>query len=269
MIIINLTGGLGNQMFQYAFGRYLSIKHKTNLKYHFTNALFNTQRNFNLDVFNIEAANVSSQDLKKYGIIQDKLVNRILYLLDERYNIQFNHNIITQPFPHSFDSLLRAIPDNRYIQGYFADERYFKGIEDILKKEFTPRKNVTNQNLNIIKQMQKTNSISIHVRRTDYLTHNSYNSQFIGLDYYTRAVKQIIDSVKNPTFFIFSDDMNWCRLNFKDLKNAYFVENNRGLDSYLDMILMSNCKHNINANSTFSEWGSWLNGNHNKIVIRP
>src|SRR3989338_4606719 len=140
MIIINLTGGLGNQMFQYAFGRYLALKNKTELKYHFTNALFNTQRKFELDVFNIQATKATSEDLQKSGIIQNHVINRIQYLIDERLGIQFNKYIVTQRYPHTFNANYLAIKDNSYIQGYFADERYFKSIENIIRKEFTPKK---------------------------------------------------------------------------------------------------------------------------------
>lgn len=268
MIIVNLTGGLGNQMFQYVFGRYLSIKHKTLLKYHFTNALFNTQRRFELDVFNIKTAEASSEDLQKFGIIQNRVLNRLFYLFDERCGIQFNKHIMTQRYPYTFNSNYLTIKDNSYIQGYWADERYFKNIENIIRKEFTPKEKLDEKNQKILEKIQKTNSVSIHVRRGDYVT-NKTGPKFIGLDYYKNATKNIEKKVKNSVFFVFSDDIPWCKKNLDQFFNdAHYINYNTEKNSYKDLILMSACKHNIIANSSFSWWGGWLNINLNKIVIK-
>lgn len=272
MIIINLTGGLGNQMFQYAFGRYLSIKHKTNLKYHYTNALFNTQRSFALGVFNIQATEATSDDLRKVGVIQNRYINRVLYLLDERYKIQLNKNIITQHPPYEFAESVRDIPNNRYVQGFFTDERFFKGVEENIRKEFTPKKPLDEKNKNIIEEIKKVNSVSVHVRRGDYVT-NKANAQslgFLGLEYYKKAINKIKDTVHNPYFYVFSDDIDWCKLNLTSFaKNIKFINHNTGANSYKDLLLMSACKHCVIANSTFSWWGGWLNKNTNKICIKP
>lgn len=270
MIIINLTGGLGNQMFQYAFGRYLALKNKTELKYHFTNALFNTQRKFELDVFNIQATEAASEDLQKFGIIQNRVLNRLLYLFDERYGIQFNKHIITQRHPYTFNSSYLAIKDNSYIQGYFADEQYLKEIENIIRKEFTLKKKLDERNKKILKQIQNTVSVSIHVRRTDYITNKTNIPKFIGLDYYVNSIKKIKKLVSDPIFFVFSDDIPWCKKNLDKLSdNIRYINHNTGKNSYKDLVLMGNCKHNIIANSSFSWWAGWLNNSKNKIVIKP
>lgn len=268
MIIVNLTGGLGNQMFQYAFGRTIAVRHNTILKLHFTNALFNTKRSFELDVFNILATIATQEDLKKFGIVQNQVINRVLYLLDERYGVQFNARIITQKYPYGFDPRYLKIKDNSYIQGYWADERYFKEIDDVIRSEFTPKKKLDEKNQNILNHIQKSNSVSIHVRRGDYVT-NKANARafgFLGLDYYVGAINKIKKSVSNPIFFVFSDDIPWCKANLSSLsEDIYYIDHNKGKDSYKDMLLMSACKHNIIANSTFSWWGKWLNKNSNSI----
>jgi len=269
MIIINLTGGLGNQMFQYAFGRYLSIKHKTELKYHFTNALFNTQRGFALDIFNIQATEATRKDLEMFGIMQNIYFNRILYLLDDRYHIQFNSHIVTDRFPYTFNGLFRNTSNNAYLQGYWADERYFEGIEKFLHEDFTLKDKLDVMNQKIIEQMKKTNSVSIHVRRGDYITNKANIPKFLGASYYLDAIKKIEKKEENPFYFIFSDDIAWCRKQFTQLNNVLFVSHNTGINSYKDMILMSNCKHNIIANSTFSLWGAWINSNKNKLITKP
>ena len=269
MIIINLTGGLGNQMFQYAFGRALAQKYKTDLKLHFTNALFNIQRSYELDVFNISASMATKEDLQKFGITQNRVLNRLLYLFDERYRIQFNRYIVTQKFPYIFNSKYLAVKNNSYIQGYWADERYFNGVENILRKEFTTKKKLDEKNQNILKQIQKTNSVSIHVRRGDYITNKTNIPKFIGLNYYVNSIKKIKKSASNPVFFVFSDDIPWCKRNLNSLMdNAYYIDHNKGKDSYKDLLLMSACKHNIIANSSFSWWAQWLNKNQNKTVIK-
>lgn len=269
MIIANLTGGLGNQMFQYAFGRAIAIKNNTNLKLHFVNALFNTQRPYELNVFNISADLATKQDLNKYGIVENKALNRILYLLDERLGIQFNNHIITQKYPYLWDQKYLSIKNDTYLQGFWFGVKYFKEIEDIIRNEFTPKTELDDKNQKLIEQMQKKNSVSVHVRRGDLVSSNR-NDKFIGLDYYIKVYDSLKKRVQNPTFFIFSDDIEWCRHNLSKLaQNSIYVDHNKGFNSYKDLLLMAHCKHNVVANSSFSWWGSWLNINSNKIVISP
>ena len=259
MIIINLTGGLGNQMFQYAFGRAVAKKHNTNLKLHFTNALFNIQRSYELDIFNISATITTKEDLQKFGITQNRVLNRLFYLFDERYGIQFNKHIVTQKYPYIFNSSYLTIKDNSYIQGYWADERYFKSIENIIRKEFTLKKKLDEKNQKILKLINNSMSVSIHVRRGDYITNKTNIPKFIGLDYYVNSIKKIKKQISNPVFFVFSDDIPWCKTNLASLaNNIHYIDHNKGKNSYKDLVLMSNCKHNIIANSTFSWWGGWL-----------
>jgi len=268
MIIINLTGGLGNQMFQYAFGRYLSLKNKTELKYHFTNALFNIQRSYELDVFNIKAKPATDKDLKKLGVFKNRIVNRILYLIDERLKIRLNKNTITDRPPHKLDLSLFNSKNDYYLQGYWPNTSYLNQIERVIRKDFTFKKKLDQRNKNILSLIKKTNSISVHVRRTDYITNKRNKHKFIGFDYYKKSVDGIVKQINNPVFFIFSDDITWCTKNFKFSYPMHFFDHNQGKNSYKDMLLMSNCRHNIIANSTFSWWASWLNINDNKIVIK-
>lgn len=270
MIIVNLTGGLGNQMFQYAFGKTIATKNNTNLKLHFTNALLNTQRAYELDVFNISATLATTEDLKKLGIVENRVINRLLYLLDERYKIQFNKHIVTQKYPYVYNVNYLSAKNNSYLQGYWADERCFKGIESVIRKEFTPKKKLDERNRRILKQIQAATSVSIHVRRGDYITNKTNIPKFVGLDYYIDSIRKIKKLVDNPVFFVFSDDIPWCKDNLEPILNkAYFINHNQGRDAYKDLLLMSSCKHNIIANSTFSWWAGWMNQNRNKICIKP
>ena len=270
MIITNLTGGLGNQMFQYAFGRYLALKNNTNLKLHFTNALFNTQYSYGLDVFKIQAEIATDEDLINMKVVKNRIINRLLYLIDERFCIQLNDHIVTQKYPYTFDFKYQNIKNNTYVQGFWADEKYFKEIEYLLKKEIYPKEDFDKKNKRIAKIIQNTDSVSIHVRRGDYVN-NIYNPKAIvlGIEYYINSIKIISKKVKKPVYFVFSNDIEWCRQNLKIRNKTYFIDHNKGSNSYRDIQLMSLCKHNIIANSTFSWWGAWLNSNKCKILIKP
>lgn len=270
MIIINLTGGLGNQMFQYAFGKYIATINKTDLKYHYTSALFNTPREFNLGVFKITGLPASNEDLSKLGIARTRVLNRLFYLIDERYGIQLNNRIVTESYPYVFNKKYFGIKDNTYIQGYWANEKYFKDIDKTIRNEYEPLKQLDKRNIDVLNKIRFSSSISIHIRRTDYVTNKKNIPKFIGLEYYINSIKKIRSIVKNPKFFVFSDDISWCRNNLKGyLSDEYFIDYNKGRDSYKDLFLMSACKHNIIANSTFSWWASYLNRNKNKICIKP
>lgn len=270
MIISNLTGGLGNQMFQYAFGCYLAIKNKTDLKLHFTNALFNTQYKYALGVFNIRAEIANDKDLKKLNIFKNQTINRILYLIDERLHIQLNKHIVTQKLPYKFEFQYFKIKDNCYVQGFWQDIRYFNEIEDILRKSFTFKIALDKKNKEIVNIINKTNSISIHVRRGDYVNNVvNHKAIVLGVDYYKKKIDIIENKVKKPVYFVFSNDIEWCKQNLRIKRETYFINHNKGNDSYRDIQLMSLCKHNIIANSTFSWWGGWLNQNKQKILIKP
>ena len=149
-------------------------------------------------------------------------------------------------------------------------ESYFKDIEDLIRQEFIFKIPGDNKNRAIIEKINSCKSVSIHVRRGDYL--NNHWEKILGVikgtTYYLNALDYINKQVKNPHYFIFSDDILWAKENLK-LPNCTYLDQNKGRKSYIDMYLMTLCKHNIIANSTFSWWGAWLNKNEDKIVIIP
>lgn len=270
MIVSALTGGLGNQMFQYAFGRCISIKNKTSLKIHFVNALFNTARQYDLDKFNIKCQKATNEDLSNAGVFRSKVLNRVAYLIDERLGIQFNKSIVTQKYPYKFEKKYLKIRDNSYIQGFWNDERYFGGIEGYLRKEFTLKNKLDSRNDHVVKKIKSVNSISVHIRRGDYVSNIRNLYLYTKKEYFINSMRSISNKISKPVFYFFSDDIAWCRKNFSSLNyKMKFIEHNTGENSYLDLHLMSNCKHNIIANSTFSWWASWLNKNPKKIIIKP
>lgn len=262
MIISNLTGGLGNQMFQYSLGRHLALKNKTLLKLHFTNALLCTAREYSLNCFNIEAEIATDEDIKNFGFPTTK-AGRVILRIKKELRLFKSSKIITER-KTSFDSSILNLPNNVYLEGFWQNEKYFKDIEGQIRKDFTFKTKPSRKNFKLIKEIKNSNSVSIHVRRKDYLKYKEF--QICDIDYYYKAIDIIKKKIKYSVFFIFSDDINWCKDNLLIKDKTFYVRNNKPCE---DIKLMSLCKHNIIANSSFSWWGAWLNINKNKIIIGP
>lgn len=152
------------------------------------------------------------------------------------------------------------------LDGYWQSEKYFASCVNQVRQAFKfPSLDKGNQL--IAQQIEQVNSVSVHVRRGDYVN-NPLHGDICTLDYYKRAIGIINSKIANPQFYVFSDDVAWCKDNLS-LPNAVYVDGNQGKNSYKDMQLISLCKCNIIANSSFSWWGAWLNINSNKVVIAP
>jgi hypothetical protein len=159
------------------------------------------------------------------------------------------------------------LKDNTYYAGYWTNRRYFPNDRNGIKKIFDFKNEMSVINKEVIKDIQNSNSVSIHIRRGDYVG-NKVHDGICNEKYYNQAIELIKKNIENPKFYIFSDEPEWVENNFRlDFKTV--VDWNNGAESYWDMYLMSCCKHNIIANSTFSWWGAYLNQNNDKIVIGP
>ena len=260
MITVRIFGGLGNQMFQYAAGRSLSKKYGVKLKLDTSFFKSNKERKFLLDKFDVSEDIVISHDMTLFN---SKLVRKVLAMI--KLPKWYHRN-----YSNTFQSDFFNLPDNAYIDGYFQDERYFKDIKDILVKEFLPSFVLSDEYKLWLETIKSSNSVSIHVRRGDYLLKKNIEVHgVLGVDYYERAVSKINKNVEHPKFFIFSDDEQWCIENIIPItKNGQIVKirsENRDVE---ELILMSKCKHNITANSSYSWWGAWLNQNENKIICK-
>jgi hypothetical protein len=274
MICVAIYGGLGNQMFQYACAKDLALKNRTTVVID-TSSLSNnadnfgtTNRSFELSaVFGIKYVAVSSTDLNKLKPIHLRMLN-VLFLKFRYKGVQFSKYFIENKF--SFNHKIDKVGIDCYLSGYWQSPKYFHSIETLIRKEFTFQKPLDYKNLEILNLIKNTISVSIHIRRTDFEIINSKDIHgFCSLEYYIGAINYIRRNASLSNFFIFSDDINWAKENLKVPVNSYFVSGNTGGKSYIDMQLMSNCNHNIIANSSFSWWGAWLNSNPNKIVIAP
>lgn len=274
MILVQLKGGLGNQMFQYAFGKYLATMNNTELvlatSYLQSKLPFKkwtTPMKYELHIFNINAtlkSNFISSNLLLYPFAKaEHLIRTKIY--ENKYK-----SVTENTF--KFDAELLGTKDNSFIKGNFQSENYFLQIENQIRNDFTFKNKLDDINDKWKSQIENCNSVSVHIRRGDYISINKNAQKFasVTLDYYQQAIKKVVDEISNPVFFIFSDDIDWVKENLKIYFPTHFINNNKNAETaYIDMQLMSLCKHNIIANSTFSWWAAWLNNNKSKIIIAP
>ena len=277
MIIIKLKGGIGNQMFQYAFGRRIALENDIKLKFDITN--FKDDRvyryKYNLGCFNIFEKIATEKDLRKSRIFTSKSYFGKFIRLLYRIKPYYNRYIINEKKFFLYDQKVMIKKKNLYYNGYWQNEKYFKNIEDVIRQEFSFKKNTLNQdNLKISEKIINTNSVAVHIRNYG----NTYDEKaskrdvknfgIMPISYYQNALKYLVDKINNFTIFIFSDDINWVKENFDLKSGSIFYVDKEGKD-YEQLKLMSICKHQIISNSTFSWWAAWLNNNPEKIVIAP
>ena len=256
MIIVRVTGGLGNQMFQYAM--YKSLEKKGKLVKLDSKSFYETKKEHNgyeLErIFDIKPNKPTKEDLEKFD------ENNISTLFKIKRKLFGDKKFVYDTKEYVFNKDVYKLK-NSYLNGYWQSIKYFEGIENDIKKDFRFKNQLDKNNLEILNEIENSNSISIHIRRGDYMSPENYNMYgcIATPTYYKKAIKVIEEKVENPTFFVFSNDMDWVKKNIQINSRVF----------YIDMFLMSKCKHNIIANSSFSWWGAWLNENKNKIVIAP
>lgn len=239
MIITKLQGGLANQLFQWAYGESLSLKYNTPLyidnSFYMGHQFGNVKRDFSLSKFpNLD-----------YTIMPNE--RNISLWSNEKEKVRITN--LTDDF--NFKELNYDETSHYYLNGYWQSEKYFVEFGDRIKEKLKP-----NIDINI-----ENESISLHIRRTDYVTSNGYHP-VQSIDFYKNAIDIIGDYNK---LYIFSDDIKWCKENLR-FDNMVFVEGN---EDVVDLWSMSLCDNNVIANSSFSWWGAWLNNNKDKKVIAP
>ena len=259
MKVVQLSGGLGNQMFQYAFGRLIGAdaydvswfeRSKDNKNI--------TPREYELGAFVCSPKILSPKQVKR--IINN---NKLLRL----FGIKTGLRVIEEKTENIYNADLLKQKNGLFV-GYFQCAKYYDEIRADLLRDFVLKRKPGKKNQDMLKLINSENSVSLHVRRGDYVKLAKVHG-LCDLDYYKKSINYIAHKIKDPHFFVFSDDVNWVKKNL-EIKYPYTViDFNHGKDSIWDMILMKNCKHNIIANSSFSWWGAWLNENKNKIVIAP
>lgn len=265
MVTTILSGGLGNQMFQYAAGRALSLGLNTEMSvdlYKLTKKSQAIHRDYQLDIFNMQAQITQNSKVKF-------VVKSFLYLKNSFFGKKLFAvmNVFTEE--GAYDPRFENLGKNAVLFGYFQNERYFEEFEKQIREDFTFRVALDDNNKELSVRIKQSESVSVHIRRGDYVSGNT-NQALLDMDYYSRAIKYICETKEKPSFFVFSDDVDWVKqnLNLGDYPCVY-VDRNKDEKSYIDMQLMSYCKYNIIANSSFSWWAAWLNSNPDKIVVAP
>ncbi len=256
-------------MFQVAFAYSLS-KHsnqlgKLNIS-EFKN--YKLHNGFELDrIFGLQMPIASETDLKE--VLKWRRINAIKNILRKFHKGHFESSFIVEPTEY-FSPEAVNVRHEAYFEGYWQSMKYFSTADEIrVLFEFKPA--LIGLNRQLSEEVRNGNSVSIHIRRGDFITNKINESIYYKctFEYYRQAITLISKQETNLRFYVFSDDIEWSKLLFSELENVTYVSHNRGKDSYVDMQLMSLCKHNIIANSTFSWWGAWLNRNPDKIVVSP
>lgn len=264
MHIIKISGGLGNQLFQYSFFLAISDKFPKQIcKLDISSyRLYEPHNGFELkSIFpNLHLPIISNFEqflLKNYIKFIQKLNITPFQKINEKRLI-FNTKYLENDSPTIFE-------------GFWQSPKYFRDIERNIHDAFIFPLLSSKKNNSIQKKILATESVSIHVRRGDYVKTTSMLAKagsVCGLIYYQNAINQIKAVTDNPHFFIFSDDPYWCKKNLL-LRNSTIIDWNKNENAYKDMQLMMHCQHNIIANSSFSWWGAYLNKNPNKLVLAP
>jgi Glycosyl transferase family 11. len=272
MVIVRLTGGLGNQMFQYAAARRIAHVNGSQLKLDlnwFDEKGVWTPRKYELDVFSLPAAIADPVEILLLKSRRQNPVFRRLpaFLRSIVFHTKQTHIIEKQ---YAFDPQILMVSGNIYLEGYWQSCKYFEDIETIIRADFTFKDEMDDFNCTAASSIQSCESVAVHIRRGDYVTLPSASSYHghCPLQYYEKSIEYIQQHVRNPLFFVFSDDISWVRDNLAVDAPTHYIDH-KGQTAHSDMRLMSLCRHHIIANSSFSWWGAWLAVNPEKIVIAP
>lgn len=259
MVIVRIWEGLGNQLFQYAYARALELR---------------TRQKVYLDIseYDMKPEPIREYELCHFRIRQPVIhcarvfpfVNSDRYYVDDAHGLKsFSVGLVKEEDCY-YKQDLCELNGLLYIKGWFQSEKYFNGFAQDIRREIYPRDKIRiTQELKKI--LEYENTVSVHIRRGDFKRHRNILSE----EYYENAKAVICNIIKDPYFIIFSDDISYVKENMDFGEKCFYMERSYLYKDYEEMMIMSKCKHNIIANSTFSWWGAWLNRNESKIVIAP
>ncbi len=273
MIVVKLQGGLGNQLFQYATGRRLAIKHNAELRLDrtwFTEVATigsAAPRDYGLAVFPIHAAPATTCELARIFRPQNRLVRRLRRLLRRpQYTTHFEQSFF-------YDPAVLDLPDHTYLSGYWQHVEYFADIADLIRRDFRfEGLRLPVRAAQLADAMRTSNAVCIHVRRGDYVQNAKTNALHGAVDtqYLRSAIDLVLIQVCDPRFFVFSDDIDWCRRNIELAQPTTFVEPVvSGADPVVDLYLLTCGRHYILSNSSFSWWGAWLGSGPESLIVVP
>lgn len=263
MIIVRLKGGLGNQLFQYSFAKY--VGHLTTRKVYLDTFWYGESRRkyhfpLSIENFNVRLNKLPVSVAKHYGqyafamkLLGGKIFNFVpVRVTDDNFSediIKANRNVV--------------------LDGYWEDHSFFDGLRDDLLREVTLKRNLSNSNEEYYREISHTDSVSVHFRGGQYLSDPDIRNLYADLSrsYYSTAMDIMNHTIGRPRFYVFTNDIPEARKTFVGIENVTIIESKS--PDFEHLYLMSQCKHNIIGNSTFSWWGAWLNKNANKVVVAP
>lgn len=263
MIIVHLSGGLGNQLFQYAAGRSLSLHHNTALRLDDSFYRKDYLRQCELSYFEMPLSFATAAELQPYA------KRNLLVKITDRLQPAHQRSIYKEPHYHYDPSFFHA-PATCYLKGYWQSARYFNRYSDVIRNDLTIKRQYVADVLDYASKLAAENSVSLHIRRGDYLdqTTREYHG-VLSMTYYQNAINLVANRIPDARFYIFSDDMEWVQRYLTIEQPCEYLSTQVTKSAIEDFFLMSRCRHNIIANSSFSWWAGWLNPNPEKLVIAP
>jgi hypothetical protein len=275
MIAVKLFGGLGNQLFQYALGRSLSILHHQPLYLDTVSGFLDDfyQRNYQLNIFKIKANTLNTKQIKYFQRHQSPLgrKDKVFNYLDSC--LGKSPHFVHEKHYH-FDPMILSenINSNTYFSGYWQSEKYFDKVSKQIREDLTFARTISEKNKLIAQKIQESNTVCLHIRALHGISAGQKNNEgikFHGMmtnHYYQEIINYIAERQENLHFFVFADNFDWVRENLQLEFPFTLMEGNTTEE---DLQLMSLCKHQLIPNSTFSWWAAWLNTNPHKIVVAP
>ena len=268
MIIVQLNGGFGNQLFQYAAGLCLAHNHKVEVKVdttllHQPDPVTGTKRK--IEIFQLSNPPQEATVAELRDFLNQSVAKKLL-----EKSLPFYKRKVYKEKSNTFDDNFFKAGSHILLKGNRQSEKYFKTHEQHVRDAMQISSSAVAAVKSYAAEMRNITSISVHIRRGDYLTPVAL--EWLGLlpmAYYNTAIDTITSKIKGCKFFIFSDDIDWVKQNLEVTHEHEFVSGVISHNAIEDLYLMTQCRHNIIANSTFSWWGAWLNANANKVVIAP
>ncbi len=270
MITVRLSGGMGNQMFEYACARALALRNNTDLTLDLTYLLDRTPRFFlqphfvfreyDLDIFSLP------ETVKKVQKKYPPLIGPLLIAFDLFYRAIFKPKGTERHF--QFDPNILSLGPDVYLDGKWQSEKYFAEYRDVIRDDFKQKDSLSPLSQKLADEISSKIALCVHVRRGDFLKLKHFNTT--DETYFARGVAEVTKNVAIDSIYVFSDDIEWCRQNLSFAVPTTFVGSEySGLRGREQFYLMSKCAHFVIPNSTFSWWAAWLANNPNKIVVAP
>jgi len=279
MIVTRMDGGLGNQMFQYAYGLYLASQHQTELALDLNSYQTGPQHGYVLDRFQITGKPLNSQYNQRipqryraqpaktsFAWLPSNLPD---WNLPDWLRPSVLRRVKERPF--GFHEKYLKASDDSYLVGYWQSEKFFPGMRDELLKQFTPKLKLSDASLRAIELMQTVPSVSLHIRRGDYLS-NAETARIyeqLSLEYYHASLQRFAAERERVQVFIFSNDLPWCHEQLRLNLPTHFMDHTQALSAHEDLIMMSHAACNVIANSTFSWWAAYLNNRSDRTTFAP